>query len=178
MRELSLHILDVMMNSVEAGATHIELRIEERSSDDTLAITLQDNGRGMSQEQLSRISDPFFTTRTTRHIGLGIPLFQAAAERCGGQLVITSQPGKGTQLRATFQHSHIDRAPLGDITSTVLSIILTDSCDLSYTHTVDGAEFAFSTLEIHAELGDVPFSHPSVRAWLRQFIQDGEASLQ
>ena len=166
------------MNSVEAGATHIDLRIEEQSSDDALAITIQDNGRGMSQEQLSRANDGFFTTRTTRHVGLGIPLFQAAAQRCGGTLVVTSQEFKGTQLRTTFRRSHIDRAPLGDISATILAIILTDSCDLNYTHRIDAAEFTFSTAEIRAELDDIPLSHPRVRAWLREYIQDGEASLQ
>jgi len=178
MRELSLHILDAMENAVEAGATHIDLRIMEQLSSDRLEIVIQDNGRGISQEQLDRVYDPFYTTRTARHVGLGIPLFKAAAERCNGSLEVTSEEHRGTQLTAIFQHSHIDRAPLGDIITTLLAIILTDSCDLSYSHQVDGAEFAFSTADMRAELGEVPLSHPRVCAWLRKFIREGEASLQ
>jgi hypothetical protein len=178
MRELSLHILDALENSLEAGATRIELTIDEDLAADRLTVAIQDNGRGMSEEQLARIFDPFFTTRSTRHVGLGIPLFKAAAERCDGGLTIASQPGKGTTLRATFQHDHIDRAPLGNITGTLLAVILSGSCDLYYVHRVDGREFAFSTRDVRSGLGEVPLAHPRVREWLNDFIDEGEASLQ
>ena len=175
MRELSLHILDVMENSLEAGATLIEVIIEEESATDRLTITVRDNGRGMSEAQLARMFDPFFTTRSTRHVGLGVPLFKAAAERCEGSLTITSQPGKGTTLQATFRHNHIDRAPLGDITGTLLAVILSGSCDVHYVHRVDGREFTFHTADIRAELGEIPLTHPRVRRWLEEFITAGEA---
>jgi hypothetical protein len=178
MRELSLHILDALENSLEAGATLVELIVEEDLAADRLTITIQDNGRGMSEDQLARIFDPFFTTRSTRHVGLGIPLFRAATERCNGDLTITSQLGEGTTLRATFQHSHIDRAPLGDITGTLLAVILSGSCDLHYVHRADGREFAFSTGDIRSELDNIPLTHPAVRNWLRDFIDEGEESLQ
>jgi hypothetical protein len=178
MRELSLHILDAMENSLEAGATWIDLTIEEDPAADRLAIMIQDNGPGMSEGQLARIFDPFFTTRSTRYVGLGIPLFKAATERCNGSLTITSQPGEGTMLWATFQHSHIDRAPLGNITETLLAVILSGSCNLHYVHRVDGHEFAFSTKDIRSELDNVPLTHPAVRKWLRDFIDEGEESLQ
>ncbi len=178
MRELSLHILDAMENSLEAGATLIEVTIEEDLAADRLTITIRDNGQGMSEEQLVRASDPFFTTRSTRHVGLGIPLFKAAAERCSGSLTITSQSEKGTTLQATFQHSHIDRAPLGDITGTLLAIILSESCDVHYVHRVDGREFAFHTADIRAGLEDIPLTHPAVRQWLEEFITEGEARLR
>ena len=178
MRELSLHILDAMENSLEAGATLIEMTIEEDSAADRLTITIQDNGRGMSEEQLAHASDPFFTTRSTRHVGLGVPLFKAAAERCNGSLTITSQLEKGTTLQATFRHSHIDRAPLGDLTGTLLAIILSGSCDVQYVHWVDGREFAFHTADIRAELGDIPLTHPAVRRWLEGFITEGEVGLR
>ena len=177
MRELSLHILDALQNSLEAGATLIELTIEENLAADRLIITIQDNGRGMSEEQLARVFDPFFTTRSTRHVGLGIPLFKAAAERCNGDLTITSQLGKGTRLQATFQHSHIDRAPVGDMTGTLLAFILAAQCDLHYLHRVGEKRFEFDTAQIHAELGDVPLTHPAVRKWLREFIAEGEKEL-
>jgi hypothetical protein len=190
MRELSLHILDAMQNSLEAGATRIELTIEEDLAADRLTITIRDNGRGMDEEQLARISDPFFTTRNTRHVGLGIPLFKAAAEHCNGSLTVTSRLGEGTTVRATFQHSHIDRAPLGDITSTLLAVILGKPCDVRYVHRIIGRredtgtwrqgdrEFAFDTASIKAELGDVPLTHPEVRRWLAEFIAEGERALQ
>ncbi|MBN1979239.1 MAG: ATP-binding protein [Anaerolineae bacterium] len=178
MRELSLHILDALENSLEAGATVVGLTIEEDLAADWLTITIQDDGLGMSVDQLARIFDPFFTTRETRHVGLGIPLFKAATGRCNGDLTIESQLEKGTTLRATFQHSHIDRAPLGDITGTLMAVILSGSCDLRYIHKIDGREFAFSTKDIRSELGDIPLTHPAVRNWLRDFIIEGEESLQ
>jgi len=178
MRELSLHILDALENSREAGATFVQLSVVEDVQTDRLTITIRDNGCGMDKEMLARVTDPFYTTRNTRHVGLGIPLFQAAAERCNGGLAIASQVGKGTTLEATFQHSHIDRAPLGDMTGTLFSFVLGGSCDLDYLHRVNGAEFAFRTTELKAELGDMPLSHPAVRPWLRNFIADGETAVK
>ncbi len=179
MRELSLHILDASENSLEAGATRIELIIDEELAADRLTITIRDNGRGMSEGQLARVFDPFFTTRSTRHVGLGIPLFKAAAERCNGGLTISSQLGEGTTLEATFQHSHIDRAPLGDIVGTLLAIILSESsCNVHYVHRVDSREFEFCTAHIRAELGDIPLTHPAVRRWLQAFIAAGEEELK
>ncbi len=177
MRELSLHILDALQNSIEAGATLVHLVIEEDLAADLFVITIQDNGRGMDEATLARVFDPFYTTRKTRHVGLGLPLFKAAAERCDGDLTIVSRVGAGTTLRATFRHSHLDRAPLGDIAGTLLSFILGGGCDLIYEHRVDGREFRFATAEIKAELGDVPLLHPAVREWLRGFIAEGEAML-
>jgi hypothetical protein len=178
MRELSLHILDALENALEAGATLIELAVEEDLETDRLRITIHDNGRGMNEDQLARIFDPFFTTRGTRHVGLGIPLFKAAAERCNGDLTIASRLGEGTTLRATFQHSHIDRAPLGNITGTLLAVILSGSCDLRYVHRVDEREFSFSTKDIRSKLDNVPLTHPAVRKWLGDFIDEGEESLR
>jgi hypothetical protein len=178
MRELSLHILDVLQNSREAGATLIELTIEEDLLSDRLTIMVRDNGRGMNETQLARIFDPFYTTRKTRHVGLGLPLFKAAAERCNGDLTITSQLGKGTTLQATFEHSHIDRAPLGDLAGALLVVILGGTCDIHYAHRVDGKEFEFDTADFRAELGEVPLTHPEVRKWLQEFIADGERDLR
>jgi anti-sigma regulatory factor (Ser/Thr protein kinase) len=190
MRELSLHILDILQNSVEAGATRVELAIDEDLTADRLTITIEDNGRGIPLEKLPDLFDPFYTTRSTRHVGLGLPLLKAAAERCNGDVTLVSEVGVGTTLTATFQHSHLDRAPLGDMTGTVLTFILGGACNLRYAHRASGGvgergsgragdlrEFAFDTAEIRAELGDVPLSHPEVREWLRQYIAEGEAEL-
>jgi hypothetical protein len=177
-RELSLHILDIVENALQAGATRVALEIGEDHTANTLVIRVSDNGRGMDADTVRRVTDPFFTTRTTRHVGLGLPLFRAAAQRCGGDLVITSQLGQGTTVTATFQWDHIDRAPLGDLRGTLQSILLFDShADLGYRHRVDDQEFAFDTAAMRRELGDVSFSHPMVREWLDEFLREGLAEL-
>ena len=179
MRELSLHILDVLENSIEAGATHIELRIEEDLKNDILRIVVGDDGQGMSREFARQVLDPFVTTRTTRHVGLGLPLFAAAAERCNGELRIESKRGMGTTVTATFQHSHIDRAPLGNLATSLMAVILSEhQVDIHYKHTVDDREFELDTEEIRRELGTVPLSHPRVRRWLGSVLAEGLADLQ
>jgi anti-sigma regulatory factor (Ser/Thr protein kinase) len=182
--ELSLHILDVLENAVEAGATRVELRIGEDLEADRLTIEVIDNGKGMDEETLARVRDPFFTTRRTRHVGLGLPLFAAAAERCNGALHVESQVGQGTRVVATFQHSHIDRAPLGDVKGTLLAFLMTGRpVDLYYVHRVTRPEagqsgtFEFDTAELRAELGNVSLTHPAVRRWLSEFIAEGEGEL-
>jgi len=178
MRELSQHILDALQNAREAKASAVDLVIEEDLAADRLTIVVQDNGRGIGRDHLRRIFDPFFTTRSTRRVGLGLPLFKAAAERCNGDLTIRSQAGEGTTLRATFQHSHIDRPPLGNITSTLMTVILAGGCDLHYVHRREGRTFEFRTADMRAELGDVPLTHPAVRGWLKDFVAQGEAALR
>lgn len=178
MRELSLHLLDLMENALAAGASRLDVEIDEDLANDRLTLRVSDNGRGMTPEMVSRVGDPFFTTRTTRQVGLGIPLLQAAAERCAGGLTITSRPGVGTEVVATFQHSHIDRAPLGDLKSTLLSVLLADrTAELHYRHRRDDRVFAFDTGEMRQMLGEVPLSHPLVRDWLDAFLTEGIAEL-
>jgi len=177
MRELSMHILDVMENSLAAGSTRVEVSIAEDLVADQMNITIRDNGRGMSEEQLARVFDPFYTTRRTRHVGLGLPLFRAAAQRCDGDVTLESAPGVGTTLRASFRHSHIDRAPLGDMAGTLVTFLLGGTCDLVYRHRVGEREFAFDTAEMRAVLGEVPLSHPEVRRWVQAHIAAGEAGL-
>ena len=175
---MSLHILDILQNSVEAGATLVELTIEEDLAADRLAIVVHDNGRGIPPEVLPHVFDPFYTSRKTRHVGLGLPLLQAAAERCDGAVVIMSEVGVGTTLTVTFRHSHIDRAPLGDLVGTVIIFILGGVCDLAFTHRLDGREFSLDTREVRSALGDVSLSHPQVAEWLRAYIAEGEAELR
>jgi anti-sigma regulatory factor (Ser/Thr protein kinase) len=177
-RELSLHVLDVLENSVEAGATRIELRIEEDLSNDILRITVSDDGHGMSEEMVGRVLNPFVTTRTTRHVGLGLPLFAAAAQRCNGALTIQSQPGKGTTVTATFQHSHMDRAPLGDLPGSLMAVLLSERpVEIFYRHTVNGRVLELDTAEVRRELGTVPLSHPMVRDWLQSMLSEGLTQL-
>jgi anti-sigma regulatory factor (Ser/Thr protein kinase) len=183
MRELSLHVLDLVENAIEAGAQHVDLSIVDDLDSDRLSITIRDDGRGMDAQTVLAVRDPFFTTRTTRHVGLGIPLFAAAAERCAGALTINSAPGKGTTIEAVFQHSHIDRAPLGDMPATLMCILMRDrDLDVRYVHRVsrNGAESAFEldTAQIRQELDDVPLHLPSVRHWLGEYIAQGELQLK
>jgi anti-sigma regulatory factor (Ser/Thr protein kinase) len=183
MRELALHILDVVENALEAGARTVELTVVEACDADRLTIIVRDDGRGMDAETVSRVRDPFYTTRTTRHVGLGIPLLDAAATRCAGRLEIQSSPGKGTTLTATFQHSHIDRAPLGDMPGTLMGILLREQAfDLKYAHCVRGGSceqvFELDTREIKQALGDIPLATPAVRRWLGEYITQGEKGLK
>ena len=183
MREISLHILDVAENAIEAGARQLDLRLIEDLDADRLVVTVTDDGHGMDRDTLRQIQDPFFTTRTTRHVGLGIPLFAATTERCAGALNIDSTPGKGTRLEATLQHSHIDRPPVGDMPGTLLCILMRDQdLALTYRHTLiaHGTErtFELDTVQIRQALGDVPLSYPDVREWLREFIAEGEEQLK
>ncbi len=178
MLELSLHVLDVIENAVEAGASRIQVRIEEDRDADLLLIEIVDDGRGMSEAVLKRVLNPFYTTRNTRHVGLGLPLFLEAARRCEGDLIIQSEPGKGTRVKATFRHSHIDRAPLGNIPSALLAILLSEHpVDLDYSHRVGDRNFHLDTGEIRKELGDVPLTYPTIRDWLFQELREGETSL-
>ena len=189
MLELALHVLDILQNTAEAGATRVRLTIVEDQGADCLTITVTDNGRGMDEQTARRVLHPFYTTRTTRHVGLGLPLFAAAAEGAGGGLAIRSQPGKGTTVETTFQLSHPDRQPLGDMAGTLLAFLLTGQAgDLEYQHRVlaKGAsagppaaenQFMFDTADIRAELAGVPLNQPRVAQWLAEFLAEGEAEL-
>jgi nitrogen-specific signal transduction histidine kinase len=174
-RELALHLLDVMQNAVEAGATRVALEIREDHRADRLVITVRDNGRGIAPQALDSVTDPFYTTRTTRHVGLGLPLFASAAERAEGRLTVCSQPGAGTSVQATFVLSHPDRQPLGDLAGTLVTFLFASQApDLHYIHRVDGETFEFDTAELRAQLGDVPLTHPAVQRWLAGFLAEGE----
>ena len=180
MLELALHVLDILQNAVEAGAAQVELTIVEDEGTDCLTITVADDGRGMDEATVARVLNPFYTSRTTRHVGLGLPLFGAAAETAGGGLTIRSQPGVGTTVEATFRLNHPDRQPLGDMAATLLAFLLAGHApDLRYAHRVaERAEFGFDTAAIRSELDGVPLSEPLVARWLAEFLAEGEAELR
>ncbi len=178
MRELSLHILDLVQNAREAGASRVSVTIEERRAADRMTIGITDNGRGMDAATIARVIDPFFTTRRTRHVGLGIPLAAAAAQQAGGGLSIASQPGQGATITLTYQLSHWDRTPLGDMPATLLAILLGgEAFDVCYTHNVDGSVFSKDSAELRGELGEVPLTHPAVQSWLADYLAEGEKAL-
>ena len=152
--------------------------MDEDSGADSLTLRVEDDGRGMDADTLQRVRDPFYTTRTTRKVGMGIPLFRMAAEMTGGSLDIVSEPGKGTAVTASFSLSHIDRMPLGDMAGTVTALIrLNPGVDFVYRHTVDGRSFEMDTRELRAQLGDVPLSEPDVMEWIDGYLREQEDSL-
>ncbi len=178
MKELSLHILDIAQNSITAGANLVDITIVEDISADTLSITIKDNGKGMSEEFLQSVRDPFTTTRTTRKVGMGISLFESAATATGGNLTIDSTLGVGTAITANFTHSHIDRQPLGDMAETMV-ILLSGSPDIDflYTHTINGKTFVFDTREAREILGGVPLDTIDVLQWVKEYVSENLAEL-
>ncbi|HIT53655.1 MAG TPA: sensor histidine kinase [Candidatus Fimivicinus intestinavium] len=173
MRELSLNILDIAQNSISAGAKLIEIEIREETAQELLTIRIADDGCGMSPEQLKSVADPFYTTRTTRKVGMGIPLFRMAAEMTGGGLTITSQEGKGTTVAALFHTGHVDFVPLGDVCSTITMLIcMNTDRDFLYRRSRDENSFAVDTRELRAILGDVPLDTPEVREWIQDYITE------
>ncbi|GAB6088075.1 ATP-binding protein [Alkaliphilus crotonatoxidans] len=174
MKELSLHILDIAENGIRAKATQIKITIVENLKTDRLHITIEDNGYGMEEDFLDKVLDPFTTTRTTRRVGLGLPFFKRAAEECNGQMRISSNPGQGTIVEATFQHSHIDRVPLGNMAETLTTLILAnDSIDYIYEHFYNENKFFFSTIEIKKRLQDISISEVEVVLWIKEYIEEG-----
>ena len=173
MQELSLNVLDIAQNSVRAGARLIEIMVDEQPESDTMTITVADDGCGMTPEQAAHVTDPFFTTRTTRRVGLGVPFLKMAAEMTGGGLTIETAPSRGTTVRAVFGLTHIDRMPLGDIAATICSLIQCNpEIDFTYTYRRGGASFTADTREFRAVLGDVPLSNPEVVAFIGSFIRE------
>jgi hypothetical protein len=176
MKELSLNILDVSQNSISAGATALDITVTS-SGDGILTITVADNGCGMSPEFLARCTDPFTTTRSTRRVGLGLPLLRLAAEQAGGNLDINSQLGKGTVVTARFREDHIDCPPLGDLAGTISILIqgAPDTLEIVYTHRTPAGMFRLDTRELRKILGrDIPLSSPEVSAWIRDYLAEGE----
>ena len=174
MPEISLNILDVAGNSIRARAALVEITVDVQPADDTLAVTVKDNGKGMTEEEVSHVEDPFFTTRTTRKVGLGIPFFRQAAVSAGGSFQIDSEKGKGTTVRAVFVLSHIDRMPLGDFGGVCLQLVtMNPAVDFRIRAEGDGKEGVLDTREVRAVLGeDISLSAPEVRAFLKDYIQE------
>lgn len=178
MRELSLHILDIAENSVSAGSSRVEVSVIEDMVNDRLSIVIGDNGKGMDAETVKRVVDPFVTSRTTRKVGLGLPLLKAAAEGCNGDLIIESEPGVGTTTQVTFQHSHIDRMPLGDLAETWLTLLLgSPEVNWVFHYQVDDEIFFMDDLELKRELDGVSFTEPGVIRIIREMIRDGVDSV-
>ena len=174
MRELALNILDIAENSLSAGAKLVQVRVEADFAADTMRISVRDDGRGMSAEMLARVTDPFTTTRTTRKVGMGIPLFKYSAESAGGSFHIESEEGVGTYVCAEYRIGHVDRMPLGDFGGVALQLVtMNPQTDFCIVARADEAEGVLDTREIKEILGeDIPLSAPEVRAFLKEYIQE------
>ncbi len=177
MKELSLNILDIAKNSVTANATLIHIDVIETAQ--RLTITIRDNGCGMTPEFLERVADPFTTTRTTRKVGLGIPLLKMEAQMAGGDLTIVSTVGKGTELSAWFDQNNIDRPPLGDLSATVVTLIQgSPNIDFVFTHSCEEGSYTLDTREIREIMGDISLAEAAVLGWLSEFLIENESGLR
>ncbi|HHW70797.1 MAG TPA: ATP-binding protein [Clostridiales bacterium] len=174
MRDISLHILDIVQNSIAAQATIVEIEVCEDKIHDTLTISISDNGSGMDRQMIEKILDPFCTTRTTRKVGLGLPLLKAAAERSGGYIHIDSKLGKGTTVKAVFRISHIDRPPLGRLDRTIVSLIVCNpEIEYIYRHITDKGEFVLDTRDIKRKIEGISITQPEVLKFIGEYIEDG-----
>lgn len=173
MRELSLHILDVAQNSVKAGATLITIEQTQDTAAHMLRFTIADNGCGMDEETVRRVTDPFYTSRTTRKVGLGIPFFKMEAENTGGSFSISSVPGKGTAVSALFHTDHIDCLPVGDMAGTVTALVQCNpELDFVYRLCVNGSGFTMDTREFREQLEGVPLNNPDVVQFMKEFLKE------
>ena len=175
MTEISLNILDVAENSTKAGATLVTITVDADFGADELTVIIEDNGCGMTPEQVEKVIDPFFTSRTTRKVGLGVPFFKYAAESTGGSFHIESQPGAGTTVTARFILSHIDRMPLGDISSTIHTMVVYHpQTDFVYHYCYNGKSFTMDTREFRQILGDIPFSEPEISDFIMGYLTENK----
>ncbi len=173
MKELSLNILDITENSVKAKATLTEITVLEK--DNTLTLTIKDDGTGMPEEILKGVTDPFYTTRTTRKVGLGLPLLKMAAEQTGGNITIESSQGEihGTTVNALFYTDHIDCTPLGDVISTIVTLIQGHpETDFLFKHIKEEQEVKLDTRELRQVLGDVPLNEYEVIKWISEYLRE------
>ena len=171
MKDLSLHILDIAENSINASATEISIKIIEDTRENILSIEISDNGKGMDEETIQKVYDPFFTTKACKRTGLGIPLLAQSAKECSGDLTIKTEKGKGTTIYVSFQYDHIDRKPLGAIGDTLIVLIASHpEIDLIFEHRRNDSIYSLNTSEIRKELDGVPVNAPAVINYIKDDI--------
>lgn len=175
MPEISLNVLDVAENSIRAEASLVQILVTVDLEGNRLEIQIKDDGKGMTEEQMAKVTDPFFTTRTTRKVGLGIPFFKLAAEATGGSFQIESKVGEGTDVTTVFQLDHIDRMPLGDINSTIHTLIVYNpQTDFLYRYTYGQESFDLDTRQMKEILGGVPLDAPEVSAYIKEYLDENK----
>lgn len=173
MKELAMHVYDLMENSTAANSTEVSLTIRDSIKDNIYAFTIIDNGKGMTPEFMAKVTDPYTTSRTTRKVGLGLPLIKMNTENCGGGMKLQSEVGKGTRLDFWFQHNHWDRPPMGDLAGTIVMLCAAhEDIHIIYKHITDQDEFVFDTAEIHEALDGMSMNDVKVMGWLKDMIQE------
>ncbi len=179
MEDLAMHTLEILMNSVHADAKNIKLDITDSAERDELVISVLDDGKGMSEETAKKASDPFYTSRTTRKIGMGLAFLRGLAETCGGAFTLESELGKGTLVRASVQRSNIDTPPLGDLGEMLMESIQANG-DIEYelAYETDDDRFQFSTREAKEMLDGVSILEPEVLLWIKDYINEGISKLK
>lgn len=179
LEDFSAHLLDIAENSINAGATDVTLEITEDSRAHSFKFVITDNGRGMDEEILARVIDPFYTTRTTRRVGMGISFLKQVAELCGGGLNISSTPGKGTTLEVTFDTQNLDMPPIGDIPATLMVLLMGHpEINWLYVHKKDDKEYVLRSSELLEALEDIElFRTPEVGLWIRDNAKEGIEAL-
>ena len=179
MREIALHLLDIAENSAAADSQNVSIEVHEDLFQDLLTASVTDDGRGMDVETAKNVQDPFYTTHTTRKVGLGIPLLKLAAEQAEGSFYLQSELGKGTRVEAIFRHSNIDRMPLGDLSSTFLTALISHpTIHWIFVYRVTDRngncqEFLFDDAELKNELGDLPLTEPEILTFVRGMLEEG-----
>jgi len=172
MEDLSLHILDIVENSVAARADKIEIRVSEDEKEDLLSVEVIDNGIGMDKNTTKKALDPFYTSRTVRRFGFGLPLLSEAAKAANGHLSIKSKKGEGTRIKADFQYSHIDRKPLGDMGQTIITLVIGNpEIDLIYVHKKNSYKYSLDTRKIKARLKETPLNSPAGIRMIREDLK-------
>ncbi len=179
MNDLSLHILDIVQNSLSAGAAQIGITVEEDRAADKMSIIIRDDGRGMTPEQVAKVTDPFFTSRKTRKVGMGLPLYKQTAMQSGGDVCVESEPGAGTTVAATFGLTNIDRPPLGDLANAVMLLVsASPAVEFVFTYIYDGEEYMFDTREVKEVLDGLPLNDPQVIRMLEEMIRNNMDELR
>ncbi len=171
MAELCLHIIDVVQNSTAADAENVKIQLKDSQKEDLILIAVTDDGCGMDQQTLENVQNPFYTTKSGKKVGLGIPLLKAGSFDCDGSFHMQSTPGQGTNVSSTFKRSHIDTPPVGDVNDTIFTLIVgTDQCNIEFDYTTDKGAFCISIAEVKDQVGDVPLTHPEIIGFLREYI--------
>ena len=168
-----MHVYDLMENSTAANSTEVKLTIRDSLKDNIYAFTIEDNGKGMTPEFMAKVTDPYTTSRTTRKVGLGLPLIKMNTENCGGGMKLQSEVGKGTRLDFWFQHNHWDRPPMGDLAGTIVMLCAAhEDIHIIYKHITDEDEFVFDTNEIKEALDGMSMNDVKVMGWLKDMVQE------
>lgn len=179
MQELSLNILDIAQNSIKAKASFISIIIFKDILNKKMTITIKDNGCGMTKEQVKKVIDPFYTTRTTRKVGLGVPFFKMSAEMTGGSFLINSEVNIGTEIIATYNYNHIDMMSLGDMASTIVSLIsVNPDIEFYYLFKIDEKEFNMDTREIKTILKGLPINSNEVISFIKNYVKENQEEIE